>query len=78
VAKEIASPFAAENLIVTDCPGIIRAGEPVPWKVPDSTNGWDFNTLETVIVSLWVGGVLPFLQAANGTKATSAQIAFFM
>src|SRR4051812_37371503 len=42
--------LAAENEKDTDCPGRIRAGLPVPIKVPDSTSGLLSNTFSMVIV----------------------------
>src|ERR1700744_3682604 len=81
VAKLNASPLAAEKLIVTDCPGSIRAGDPVPWKVPDSTRGWDWSTFS--IVSVPICGAAPpgcpfFLQAANASGKSTAAHAYFL
>jgi hypothetical protein len=72
VAKVMASPLAAEKVIVTDCPGKITGGVPVPWKVPDSTSGFELSTFSMVMVAFWLTGGLSssFLQEeiARGTR----------
>jgi hypothetical protein len=57
---------------VVDSPGLIKAGVPVPWKVPDSTNGCDLSTFSTVMVVCWLT-TPSFLHAANtnGNNAAS-------